>query len=86
MGALQTPFTDCDTRDYRFRSMNYEKAMESLHQRYANDQQAALFYALALNVTALPTEKIRIDRGTLIRINSFPRQAEPLAFLANISQ
>lgn len=57
MGALQTLFTDSDTRDYRSRSLKYEKAMESLYQRYPNDQEAALFYALALNVTALPTDK-----------------------------
>jgi tetratricopeptide (TPR) repeat protein len=57
MSALQTLFTDAETRDHRFRSLAYEKAMAALHQRYPQDQEAALFYALALNVTALPNDK-----------------------------
>jgi tetratricopeptide (TPR) repeat protein len=57
ISALQALFTDADTRDHRFRSLAYEKAMESLYQRYPQDQEAALFYALALNITALPTDK-----------------------------
>jgi tetratricopeptide (TPR) repeat protein len=57
MSALQALFTDVDTRDHRSRSLAYEKAMEALYQRYPQDQEAALFYALALNVTALPNDK-----------------------------
>ncbi len=57
ISALQALFTDADTRDHRFRSLAYEKAMESLYQRYPQDQEAALFYALALNISALPTDK-----------------------------
>jgi tetratricopeptide (TPR) repeat protein len=57
MSALQTLFTNADRRDHRFRSLAYEKAMEALYQRYPQDQEAALFYALALNVTALPNDK-----------------------------
>jgi len=33
----------------------YEKAMQQLHGRYAEDREAAVFYALALNATALAT-------------------------------
>jgi len=57
MSALQTLFTDADTRDHRFRSLAYEEAMEALYKHYPQDQEAALFYALALNVTALPNDK-----------------------------
>jgi len=57
MSALQTLFTHADTRDHRSRSLAYEKAMEALYLRYPQDQEAALFYALALNVTALPNDK-----------------------------
>ena len=31
--------------------------MASLHQQYPDDREAAIFYALALNATALPTDK-----------------------------
>jgi tetratricopeptide (TPR) repeat protein len=57
MVALQALFTDADTRDHRSRALAYERAMEALHLRYPQDQEAALFYALALNLTALPTDK-----------------------------
>ena len=57
MNALQALLADADTRDHRFRSLAYEQAMEMLYQRYPEDREAALFYALALNVTALPTDK-----------------------------
>src|SRR5205823_9665869 len=33
------------------------KAMEQLYQRYPDDREAAVFYALALNATAAPTDK-----------------------------
>jgi tetratricopeptide (TPR) repeat protein len=57
MSALQALFTDADTRDHRVRSLAYEKAMEALYQKYPQDQEAAVFYALTLNLTALPTDK-----------------------------
>lgn len=57
MNALRALLADADTRDYRFRSLAYEQAMEMLCQRYPEDREAALFYALALNVTALPNDK-----------------------------
>ncbi|HLC42807.1 MAG TPA: hypothetical protein VJO34_14440, partial [Methylomirabilota bacterium] len=43
--------------DHRTRAVAYEKAMGQLAQRYPDDREAAVFYALALNVTALPTDK-----------------------------
>jgi len=35
----------------------YEKAMEQVYRRYPDDREAAVFYALALNATAAPTDK-----------------------------
>ena len=35
----------------------YEKAMEQVYVRYPDDREAAVFYALALNATAAPTDK-----------------------------
>src|SRR3989454_87091 len=35
----------------------YEKAMAQLFARYPDDREAAVFYALALNATAAPTDK-----------------------------
>ena len=39
------------------RAVAYEKAMEQLSARYPDDREAAIFYALALNATALATDK-----------------------------
>ena len=39
------------------RSLAYDKAMEGLQQRYPQDHEAAIFYALSLLGTAIPTDK-----------------------------
>lgn len=39
--------------DHRTRTSRYEGAMQQLYQRYPGDREAAVFYALALNASAL---------------------------------
>ncbi|HEX2134655.1 MAG TPA: hypothetical protein VHG30_01945 [Microvirga sp.] len=55
--AIGAFYRDWDKLDHRTRSLAYEKAMEQVHLRYPDDREAAVFYALALNATALPTDK-----------------------------
>lgn len=55
--ALETFYRDHDTVDHRTRAVGYEKAMEQLARRFPDDREAAIFHALALNMTALPTDK-----------------------------
>jgi hypothetical protein len=55
--ALETFYRDFDKVDHRTRALAYEKAMEQLSQRHPDDREAAIFYALSLNMTALPTDK-----------------------------
>ena len=57
IAAIAAFYTDVTTADYRTRALAYEQAMEQLYRDYPDDQEAAIFYALALNVTALPTDK-----------------------------
>ncbi len=57
MSALQALLTETDRRDHLSRATAYEKAMESVYTRYPEDLEAAVFYALALNLTASPTDK-----------------------------
>jgi tetratricopeptide (TPR) repeat protein len=57
IAAIETMYRDPETRDPRTRTVAYEKAMEQLYKRYPEDREAAIFYALALNITALPTDK-----------------------------
>ena len=55
--AIATFYRDSDKLDNRTRSVAYEKAMEQVYSRYPHDREAGVFYALALNATALPTDK-----------------------------
>jgi tetratricopeptide (TPR) repeat protein len=55
--ALSRLLTDADRVDHRTRTLAYENAMRTLYERYPQDLEAAVFYALALNITALPTDK-----------------------------
>jgi hypothetical protein len=55
--AITAFYKDFATRDHRTRALAYEQAMAQLHERFPEDREAATFYALALDATALPTDK-----------------------------
>jgi hypothetical protein len=57
IAALAVFFTDWETADHRARALAFEKAMESVAARHAQDIEAQILYALVLNATALPTDK-----------------------------
>ena len=57
IAALAIFLKDWETRDHRTRAVAFEKAMERLAAKYPTDDEARILYALALNVTALPTDK-----------------------------
>lgn len=57
LAAVEAFYKDSDRVDHRTRALAYEKAMEQLVQRYPDDTEAAIFYALALNTTALASDK-----------------------------
>src|SRR6195952_744785 len=55
--ALGTMYADYEKVDHRTRLLAYAKAMEQLAQRYPNDDEAQIHYALALNTSAAPADK-----------------------------
>ena len=55
--ALAVMYTDYDKVDHRSRVVAYAKAMEGLAQRYPDDDEAQIHYALALNTSASPADK-----------------------------
>nr|MBA3949480.1 hypothetical protein [Acidobacteriota bacterium] len=55
--AVAALYQDHATVGHRTRIVNYERAMEALHATYPDDREATAFYALAVNQTALPTDK-----------------------------
>ncbi len=57
VAAIEAYYKDWDKVDHRTRALAYEKAMEGVYLRYPEDREGAVFYALALNATAAPTDK-----------------------------
>jgi tetratricopeptide (TPR) repeat protein len=57
INAIAAFYRDNDKLDHRTRAVAYEKAMEQVYLKYPEDREAAVFYGLALDATALPTDK-----------------------------
>jgi len=57
IAAIEVFYKDWDKVDHPTRSLAYSKAMEQLQDRYPDDKEAAVFYALSLIATAPPTDK-----------------------------
>ena len=57
IAAVAEEFKSYDTVDQRTRVLAYERAMEHVYRTYPEDREAAAFYALAVNQTALPSDK-----------------------------
>src|SRR6478672_5162582 len=55
--ALSAMYADYEKVDHRTRMQAYAKAMEQLAQRYPDDDEAQVYYALALNTSASPADK-----------------------------
>ena len=66
--AIATFYRDSDKLDNRTRSVAYEKAMQQVYSRYPDDREAGVFYALALNATALPTDKTYANQEKAAKI------------------
>ena len=57
IAALALYFEDWETTDHQSRALAFEKAMGDLAARNPTDIEAQILYALALNITASPTDK-----------------------------
>jgi hypothetical protein len=47
VAAIATFFSDPDKLDHKTRALSYNSAMKTLHQRYPDDREAAVFYSLS---------------------------------------
>src|SRR6516225_1057912 len=74
LAAIEVFYKDYDKINQETRTLAYEQAMEHLMQKYPNDSEAAIFYALALNETASPGDK------------SFAKQLKAAAILERIDR
>ena len=57
INAIGLFYKDWNKKDHHTRCVYFEKAMEQLHTKYADDHEAAIFYALALDAAADPRDK-----------------------------
>jgi len=57
LAAIEVYYKDYDKINQTQRGLAYDKAMEALMLKYPDDPEAAIFYALALNETALHSDK-----------------------------
>lgn len=55
--AMATFYNDWKTVEHKIRAKKYEIAMGDIYTKYPDDEEASIFYALALNTTADPTDK-----------------------------
>ena len=76
--ALAVMYADYDKVDHRTRILAYAKAMEQLAQRYPNDDEAQIHYALSLSTSASPADKTYANqlKGAAILEPIFARQPQ----------
>jgi len=76
--ALAVIYVDYDKLGHLPRTQAYAKAMEQLAQRYPNDDEAQIHYALALNTSAVASDKTYANqlKGATILEPIFARQPE----------
>ena len=77
IAAIAAFYRDSDKLDHRTRAVAYEKAMEQVYLRYPDDREAAVFYALALNATALPTDQTFANKRKAAQILNKIWKEEP---------
>jgi hypothetical protein len=76
--ALAVLYTGYDKVDYRTRLQAYLKAMEALAAKYPDDEEAQIYYAITLNVSASPADKTYAQqlKGAAILEPIFKRQPQ----------
>ena len=77
VAAIGAFYQDYDKLDHKTRAIAYEKAMEQLHARFPDDQEAGVFYSLALNATQPPTDKTFANKKKAAEILDKVWQAQP---------
>ncbi|HZJ59770.1 MAG TPA: hypothetical protein VFD24_05815, partial [Chitinophagaceae bacterium] len=76
--ALAKFFENARQVDHRSRVLSFENAMEQLYKTYPSDIESAIFYALALNAAADPTDKTYTKQKKAVSILNPIFQREPL--------
>lgn len=70
ISAMSAFYKDAGRLDHRTRVLAYVEAMSRLHQRYPSDQEAGVFYSLAL-----------IAKGTIVNDKTYPNEKQAARIL-----
>jgi tetratricopeptide (TPR) repeat protein len=73
VGAIATFYLNADRVDHKTRALAYNLAMKGLHERYPNDNEAAVFYALSQAAV-----------GTYDKDPTFARESDAAAILNDV--
>jgi len=78
LGALAAMYADYQKVDHRTRIQAYAKSMQQLAERYPDDDEAQIHYALALNTSADPADKTYANqlKGAALLEPIFKRQPQ----------
>lgn len=78
VAAVAELYRDFETVEQRSRVLAYEAAMEQLAAKHASDPEARIFYALALDQAALPTDRThaKLLRAGAILEKELPAQPD----------
>ena len=68
LSAILAFYRDADSTSHSARAQRYKLAMESLHNRYPQDTEAAIFYALSLIANAPANDKTYANQKQATRI------------------
>lgn len=70
LGAIQVFYQNAGSESHSIRAKRYETAMESLHSRYPQDSEAAIFYALSLIANAPLNDKTYANQKKATQIRT----------------
>jgi hypothetical protein len=76
--AIAKFYENGDQLDHRSRVLKFENAMEKIYRSYPDDKEAPVFYALALDAAADPTDKTYANQRKAFSILNPIFQKEPL--------
>lgn len=74
--AISAFYQDWEKYDHRTRVKKFEQRMRQVYEKYSDDKEAAIFYALALRASADPSDKTyknQIESGKILE-SIFPGQ------------
>ena len=62
INAISSFYAESDSLNHRARTIRFEEAMASVANKYKDDNEATIFYALALTAAADPTDKTLVKQ------------------------